>query len=399
MSSETQEIKQINACDINTAFKTIKLAYLAAVKNNSQPTTAILLGPPGIGKTISCEMIARELAGRLGRKFIDVRKIDDKTIEMIAANIKEYFLFLPFTLTQSNPDDFNVPAVVNFNGTTAVKQLSPDTFALFTLKDAAGILFIDEFTNVQNDDKFSSLFKIADEGQIGYRSLSPLVQVICAGNTTDNSQIARQLPDPLRKGKAKIFILRHPEVAVWADWMANNISKYSREIVGFFLRYPQYFYSENEKSDENDDGYSPKVSPRNAAKLAIEYELIKNDEECDDEIIEALINSYLPPKVSHLLMSFLRTFIPDISQIRANPSLWESLSFAAKYMLVLQVAGKKELDVIFELLEMVAEKDPELLIILYKSLPITERQKFITAISRMPRVMKVINEMVTAVRG
>jgi hypothetical protein len=30
MSNESQEIKQINACDINTAFKTVKITYLAA---------------------------------------------------------------------------------------------------------------------------------------------------------------------------------------------------------------------------------------------------------------------------------------------------------------------------------------------------------------------------------
>jgi hypothetical protein len=362
-----------------------------------RPITAILLGPPGIGKTMGAESLSRELAGRLGRKFVDITKVSDKDIETIAANIKEYFLFLPFTLTQTNPDDFNIPAVVSFNGTKAVKQLTPDIFALFTLENAAGVIFADEFTNVQNDDKFSSLFKIADEGQIGYRSLSPLVQVICAGNTADNSQIARELPDPLRKGKAKIFILHAPEVTAWADWMSANVPVYSREIVGFFLRYPQYF-NYTEKANENDDGYTPKISPRNATKLAIEYALLANQEECDDEIIEALINSYLPPKVSHLLMSFLRTAIPDITQIRANPSLWESLSFAAKYMLILQIAGKKEFDIIFELLEMVAETDPELLIILYKSLPNAERQKFIEKVSRMPKVMKIINEMVAAVR-
>jgi hypothetical protein len=397
MSNESQEIKQINACDINVAFKTIKLAYISAIKNGKRPTTAILLGPPGIGKTMSAETLAKELAERLGRRFVDITKVDDKTIETIAANIKEYFLFLPFTLTQTNPDDFNIPAVVSFNGTKAVKQLTPDIFALFTLENAAGIIFADEFTNVQNDDKFSALFKIADEGQIGYRSLSSMIQVIAAGNTADNSQIARELPDPLRKGKAKIFILNAPEVTAWADWMAANISIYSREIVGFFLRYPQYF-NYTEKADENDDGYTPKISPRNATKLAVEYAMIANQEECDDEVIEALISSYLPPKVTQLLLSFLRTNVPDITAIRANPSLWQSLPFASKYMLILQVAGRKEMDIIYELLEMVAETDPELLIILYKSLPNTERQKFTEKVSRMPKVMKIINEMVAAVR-
>ena len=70
--------------------------YKAGAINHSRQAV-LLLGPPGIGKSMTCWSLAKRIAKSLNKEFIDY---NDDEAPKILAEPEKYFVFVDFRLTE-----------------------------------------------------------------------------------------------------------------------------------------------------------------------------------------------------------------------------------------------------------------------------------------------------------
>lgn len=114
----------------------IKLYKVGAI--NHQRPSILLLGPPGIGKTMSCWYLGERLASMLHREFIDY---NDDVAFKILSDPEKYFVFTDFRLTECEPSDLlGIP-----RETDSSTRYYPLLWAR-CLSKTPGILLLDEIT-------------------------------------------------------------------------------------------------------------------------------------------------------------------------------------------------------------------------------------------------------------
>ena len=361
----------------------IKLGYKSRA-THGRPPSIILLGPPGVGKTVSVQEAARELAKEMGLEFWDV----GNGVESI--DLDKVFLFMQFSILHADPVDFmGVPREAN--GST--KYLLPDILEVFTRKDAKGIVFIDEFTLDSRPDRRSALLKLVDEGMLGYRTLSSGVMVVLAGNTKEWSNLADEIDEPLRRGRAKIVFVRSPSITEWIQYMVEAYGDgWDTRIAGYLSLYKDELFI---KRGSDDDGYTPLNSPRNWTRLSLE---LKNSPDLDDEVLGALIGAYVCKSSAVKLMTYLKTYIPPLEDVKMD--VWSGLKPEAKFLLVSQAPsrlkdGKDGFDRYAEFLRCLAE-DPEYLSLLACLLDKQTLRNLLLYVRRViPKAFEVLKKVVT----
>ena len=343
----------------------------------------LLLGPPGVGKTVGIKTLAQRLAERMGRKFLDLSETNINVKE-IAEKIDQYFIFVGFSVTHVEPTDVSgFPRVID--GQYA-SYLPLEYVYLLSLPDAAGIVFLDEITLDNRPDRRSAELKILDERQFGFKVLSPKVWIIAAGNTDEHTKLAEPIPDPILRGRVMRFYIKAPTVNEWIEYMnARYGDKWEKKIAAFLRRYPGAIWVEY----EDDAGYDPRLSPRTWTRLATTlYKL----GDAEPEEIEAVVASLVSGKEYNLLMTFLTTAIPPLEDLLKNPLIWPELSIEAKYIIVAEmsnIAVEELVEKFSELLEVMAENDREFLELLKILIPKTRRAEFLKLVKlRLPRVFK-----------
>lgn len=344
--------------------------------------TVILLGPPGVGKTVTVRKVAETIARENGRKFLELGTEDVENID-----VENSFLFLAFSILHADPVDFmGIPRPGN--GSNSVKYYLPDILDILTRRGAKGIILIDEFTLDSREDRRAALLKLVDEGYLGYRKISSGVLIVLAGNTTKWSESANTLDEPMRRGRAIIAFVKPPGVEAWIEWMNRNYQNWDRRIGAFLLLYPQELFT---LKDEGDDGYTAINSPRNWTRLS----LLMNGED-SAEYIDGLVR----PKTAVLLKTFLNTAVPSVKEVAKKPEMWKTLSREAKYILLSQVAGfDEEFDAFAELYRVMAEQDRESLVLLLTMMGEKTRTKFVIYVQRhLPAVFSALKEIRTKMK-
>jgi len=345
----------------------------------------LLLGPPGIGKTVSIKTLAKRLANKLGRQFVDLTE-PATNIEELERNIDRYFIYVGFSVTHVEPTDISgFPRQVG----GYVSYLPLEYVYLLSHPDAAGVVFLDEITTDNRPDRRSAEFKILDERQFGFRTLSKKVLIVAAGNTEEDTSLAEPLPDPILRGRVMIFRIRPPSVEEWIDFMDREYgNRWDRRIGAFLTRYPDSLWVKA----ENPEGYEPRLSPRTWTKLArILWRLREKD--ADDEDIEAIVGAFVSGKEYALLMTFLKTVIPELEELLRNPRVWTNLSLEAKYVVTAELSQSDPVMLVekfYELLNLMAEKDREFLELLKILIPKEKRRAYLEQVKRrMPKVWEV----------
>jgi hypothetical protein len=268
------------------------------------------------------------------------------------------------------------------------------------------MLFLDEITLDNRVDRKSAEYKILDEHQFGFRTLSPTVMLVAAGNTDKDISLAEPLPDPILRGRVMRFYIRPPTVDEWIQFMNEEYGdKWDNRVAVFLKRWPDLLWVQY----QDDAGYDPRASPRNWTKLAVLLYCMGNSNsgkvdrlrsmvggmfgtvEVDNTVI---IDSLISGNEAQLFKDFIATQVPSLDELKVNVSIWKQLSLEAKY-LITSMLSQKSVDELSEkyvdILYVMAELDREFIELLKNLLPREKRTQFVTRMARRhPRVFKAL---------
>jgi len=282
--------------------------------------SALLLGPIGIGKSELIRQFAEETAKELKKEFIDY---SDDNLNKILESPEKYFVFVDIRLTEIEPSDLiGIPR--DSNEHVIYKPLGWGR----ALSKAAGVLFLDEITNVQRLDVQAAMYKLLLDRKVGFIKLNRNVLVAAAGNRPEDSTIANMLPAPAIN-RVRRFKIRSPTLDEWIEYM-NRYDSWDRRVAGFLKRFSQYLISQ--RVDQETLEQFP--SPRKWTHLALVSENL------DLEDLEVISDAEVGPEAAAHFMAFVKTKIPDLNKIIKKPELYNNLEEEQKYFCVVQMSSK-----------------------------------------------------------
>ena len=290
-----------------------------------------LVGPPGIGKTEIIYQKAKQEAESKKKFFIDLRNLTDILFENILKYPNGYYVYYRIIATHIFPEDLGIPKIMNSGQHDFVEFLPPKVLKVLSIPDIEGILFIDELSNVQRDDQIAMLYSLLQEKEASWIfKLSPKVKLICAGNTSEWSEIVRELPKPLRN-RVIIINVEPPSIDEWYEYMEN---KYGNKWDKFTYAYLKLYPSDFLKNTDTNENYP---TPRSWTNLAT---LLYNIQ--DEEIIDELAVGCLGKEVGTMFASLRKTRMTEeeINNIIAFPPKFEQLDMNRRLLLINSVASR-----------------------------------------------------------
>jgi len=280
--------------------------YLAHLTHNLEPKTLLLLGPPGIGKSTAVREAGELIARSLGREFI---VYSDNVAERILSSPSKYFVFVDLRLTEVEPTDLiGIPR--DYKNYVMFKPL----LWAYVLSQVPGILFLDEFTNIQRPDVQSIAFKIVYDRMAGFLKFRKDVLIIAAGNSPEYSSLASAQPAPLIN-RLLILEIMTPTVDDWYKWMNETYGdKWEKAVYVYLKAYQDDFISipEDEESLENFP------TPRSWTGLALTLKIISIK---DKTMLREIIKGYLGKAVGNKFYEFYTAGLAMAKDILENPTI------------------------------------------------------------------------------
>jgi len=322
----------------------------------------LLLGPPGVGKSVQVAEAAAEEAERLGRRFVDFH---EGLPGDYFSNPHNYYVFFDFRLSEAVPEDLlGYPRSVD----TDHYVYAPPLWAkALSMRGAAGLLFLDELTNVQRDDVIAAAYKVILDRKVGFTRLAPQVRIVAAGNSPEHSEIAREIPAPL-VSRMEVVEVSSPTVNEWGEWMDRTYGDaWDRRVLAFLSRFPERLIPERVPAST----LSQYPCPRNWTRLALQLKNVPK------ELLATKVESNVGPEVAAVFMAFLETEVPTLEQLLERPSLVRDLSLDAKFLTAVMVGNAfraSEFERFKPLLDAIADY-PEVAVLTLLSMPRPERGK------------------------
>ncbi|MGC9106632.1 MAG: ATP-binding protein [Infirmifilum sp.] len=368
------------------------------ILSSSTSTTIIFLGAPGIGKSYMVRMAAEEEAVRLGRKFVDFATVSDELFSDIIQHPENYYIFIDLRLTRVEPTDLTgIPRTRELRaGETVLRyaEYEPLKHSLvLSVPGIAGMLFLDELTNVQRLDLQALIFELIWDRRLGDRVLSPLVRVVAAGNDPEFSAVASELPSPVIS-RALVFRVEPPSVNEWISFMSSayNEGEWTREIAAFLSRFPEYFIATSIPPST----LSPYPCPRSWTLLATTLPRMPR------ELWGAIVVAAVGEDVARLFMTFLdkSAEVPPVEEILKNPQVLKSLSLDALYLASLQLMQSFNIadNRFITVFEVLVDVKRDVLVATLLSLPPKRREMVAVALSRSEKLRRIMLEMGSLLR-
>jgi hypothetical protein len=287
----------------------------------------LLLGPPGIGKSVAVYEAGEDIAKRLGKKFISMRMrwrngkfvIDtdgEREVHEVLNNPNEYFVLVDIRLSTIAPEDLiGIP-----RSHQSMSFYEPLAWAVL-LSCTDGIAFFDEFTQINRPDVESASYPLILDKLAGFVEFSKGVMVISAGNTPEHSSIAHMISTPLAS-RFKIVRIEPPRVDDWFEWMNwKHGDGFDKRVYAFLKRFEDENYLiQVPRTPETLDSYPV---PRTWEWLALE---LHEGFSTDDDIC-----GLVGYEVGTKLQAFLKVDV-DIEELIRTPEVFTRLDLDGRYM-------------------------------------------------------------------
>jgi len=287
--------------------------------------SVLLLGPPGVGKSRTIWEFAEEEALRLGREFVDYDD-DDELYLKVVKSPERYYVFLDFRLSECEPSDFlGVP-----RDTDHYIVYKPLRWVhVFALPKIAGMLFLDELTNIRREDVLAQAYKLVLDRKAGYKKFSENVRIIAAGNDPEHSAIANLLPAPLLN-RFSVLKIDAPTVEEWISYVDEHEGGVDVRIAGYLLRFRDDLIHVSDAAT-----LQQYPTPRSWSKL---NEIIRAKHDLDENVPHELATSYVGPSVAAKFIAFCKigAKLPTPERLLEKPELLDEI-----------VDEKNELDVLY----------------------------------------------------
>ncbi|AFA40159.1 ATPase family associated with various cellular activities (AAA) [Pyrobaculum oguniense TE7] len=343
----------------------------------------LLLGPPGVGKTEVVRQKAEREAETLGRRFVDLR--NDNIPNDLFQSPQRYYVFIRIVAPHIFPEDLGIPQ----HRGEFVEFLLPKVLKVFTLKDIAGTVFLDELTNVPREDQISMYYSLILEKEAGWTlKINDNVKIIAAGNPPEWAEISRPLPKPLRN-RMTIIHVSPPSVEEWAAYMQRRYGDNWERLAALYLAmYPEDILKPPE------DEFSAFPTPRSWTSVAL---LLHKYNEASWELKESLIVGNLGDDVGVKFAALLKTRL-DISEalrrLEEDPKYFDRIDLNQR-LLLLDAVARQPVDRLTGplrgFLAHLATTHREMLVLL---VVIMSKEKRIAVITKMPDLfIKVANEI------
>ncbi len=243
---------------------------------------------------------------------------------------------------------------------------------------AAGILFLDEITNISRPDVKSVTYKLLLDRKVGYIKFHPDVLVVAAGNPAEFSAIAEGFTAP-QANRMIIMHLKQPTVDSWAAWNDKTFGAdgWDKVTYGFLKAFEADNYLLQVPRDPEVEHNFP--SPRSWSILST---LLKRGIR-EYEVIEGLLG----PEVAGKFRAFMSINV-DIEELIREPEKWKDLvKLDAKYMACLMLANwiekhRKDIEKAFPLIDRMTGERHEYLVFTAKVLSSRVRVEFLQRLFR-----------------
>lgn len=338
VQNNMEELKTAYALEAKEIVELLTQYYLA------KPSVPVfIVGDRGIGKSQAVRDAAENIAKVLGRTFVEY---DDRVADKILEEPEEYFVLVDFRLTETEPSDLiGIPRPEN--GHVVYKPLK---WAV-VLSKVPGILFLDELNMVQRPDVESAMFKILNEGKVGfvkllgYHDKESLIQVpeknrdlsvliVAAGNDPKVNPLAKYLTVPAM-GRLMKINARVPQVENWIEWMNSKFGDDWDKAIGAFLYKYRNFFHWTPRTSRTLDVYP---EPRKWTKLALVSHKLP------DKYVEIVARGLVGIEAAEHFLVFKSMNIPDESVVLKDPKVYSSLKMDAQRLLLTQIAMNFDVD-------------------------------------------------------